>query len=92
MSRCRAVFKFRYTTSSPEIVLACDLDDHHLSIYPRHFDKTIGKNGLEWLEGAEPVGVPATRTTPPKNDKRAVRKSLAANVSSDTRAFVIIND
>src|SRR5271156_4735864 len=88
MSRCRISKRSAVTG---KVILVCDLDENHGSIFPKHWDKV---ECVYWeIAPVDPVPVPATRIKPPKTDSgRATRKSLAAHVSKDTTAFVVVND
>lgn len=53
------------------IELACDLDEHE-NILGFHYDKL---RQIEWRHPLEPMGVPATRTTPPRTMKAKASKT-----------------
>lgn len=64
MARCRVTRVIR-VTKKDSVELACDLDDHD-GILDFHFDKF---HDIEWRKPLVPVGVPATRTSPPRKLK-----------------------
>lgn len=91
MSRCKASMRIRATTESPEIELACDLDENHTHLLTFHFDRSIGQKGIEWRYPLEPTGVPATRTTPPSSLKaKGAKRAALSSVSAHTQAFDIL--
>jgi hypothetical protein len=90
VSHCKATMKWKLTTKGPTVELACDLDEGHLPIYPRHFDKTVGPTGLEWIPGAQPQPVASTRTNPSK--PTSVKKRAAVNsISAHTTQFEVLS-
>lgn len=90
MSRCKATMTWKVTTNGARVEISCDLDEGHLPVYPRHFDKTIGPTGLEWLPGATPGSVTSTRTAPPSRPAKAAR-SVTSSVLAHTSQFEIVN-
>ncbi len=64
MARCRETRVIR-VTKTDNLELACDLDEHE-KILDFHFDEF---HDVEWRHPLEPMGVPATRTNPPKTMK-----------------------
>jgi hypothetical protein len=91
MSRCKATMKWKVTTKGPQVEIACDLDEGHMPVYPRHFDKTIGPTGLEWLPGAEPVPVMSTRTSPNPSQSSRKAKRVASSVTAHTGVFEVVS-
>ena len=87
MARCRTTMKFKPTTKSPVIEIACDLDENHMTILPFHYDKTIGDKGLEWHHPLEPAAVPATRNFP-KNPRRT---SAVKSAAVHTEQFEVLS-
>ena len=81
MSACKSTLNFKVGKTT--VTLRCDLTEGHLTVYKRHYDKSVGPTGLEWIQGAQPQAVENTRT--------AVRKAVTS-ASLHTGQFEVVHD
>ncbi len=83
MSACKSTYSFKVGKTT--VTLHCNLTEGHLTVYKRHYDKSVGPTGLEWVQGAQPLPVESTRTTPG-------RKSAVTSAALHTGQFEVVND